>query len=126
MTLPLLGRHVLLVEDESLVLMLMEDLLLELGATKVVSAMRLDEATRLARRAEVDLAILDLNLAGLTSYPVAEIMRDRGVPIVFATGYGAIGHEEDWRAIPTISKPVTAAALTEALRTAIPPEGGTA
>lgn len=126
MTLPLLGRHVLLVEDESLVLMLMEDLLLELGATKVVSAMRLDEATRLARRAEVDLAILDLNLAGLTSYPVAEIMRDRGVPIVFATGYGATGHEEDWRTIPTINKPVTAAALIEVLRTAIPHPHGSA
>lgn len=117
MTLPLSGRHVLLVEDESLVLILMEDLLLELGASKVVSAMRLDEATRIARRAEVDLAIIDLNLAGSASYPVAEILRARGVPVVFATGYGAAGHDEEWRTMPTISKPVTAAALTEVLRT---------
>lgn len=120
MTLPLSGRNVLLVEDESLVLILMEDLLLELGASKVVSAMRLDEATRIARRAEVDLAIIDLNLAGSASYPVAEILRERGVPVVFATGYGAAWHDEAWRTMPTISKPVTAAALTEVLLTITP------
>lgn len=88
-----------------MVLMLIEDMLLDLGAAVVETAMRLEEAERLATEAVFDVAVLDVNLAGRKSYPVAEALRARGVPFIFATGYGSKGHDEAWRGTPTLAKP---------------------
>lgn len=101
------GRSVLLVEDESLVSMLAEDILLDAGFT-VVLAMRLAEAMELASTASIDLAVLDVNLGGGdTSFPVAAILQQRGIPFLFASGYDLNGIEQTFRTHARIEKPYT-------------------
>ena len=98
------GRRVLLVEDESLVAMLGEDMLLELGCMVDV-AMRLDQGLALARTGDLDLAVLDVNLGKSCSYPIADLLTERGIPFIFATGYGSAGIEAPYRGIPVLQKP---------------------
>ncbi|TNC15746.1 response regulator [Methylobacterium terricola] len=104
------GRRVLLVEDESLVAMLAEDMLLDLGC-EVTVAMRLDQALAQARAQAFDLAVLDVNLGDARSYPVADLLRARGVPFLFATGYGRQGVDPAYHAAPVMQKPYQAAQL---------------
>ncbi|PXA89279.1 transcriptional regulator [Nostoc sp. 3335mG] len=107
---PLSGCRVLLVEDESLVAALVEDLLLDAGCD-VVLAMRLDEAMAVANEGEVELGILDVNLGEERSYPVADALRARGTPFIFATGYGRNGLNGAYSDVPVLQKPYRAAEL---------------
>lgn len=95
----------LIVEDEALVSMLIEDTLGELGHEVTAVASRLQEACELASTEQFDMAILDVNLDGRPSFPVAEILDERGVPFAFATGYGARGLEGKFSEVPTLAKP---------------------
>ncbi|MEF0942866.1 response regulator [Rhizobium sp. BR 362] len=95
----------LIVEDEALIAMLIEDILTDLGYEVAAVASRLRDACEHARSAEFDFAILDVNLDGKPSYPVAEILDERGVPFAFATGYGALGLDGKFSKIPTLAKP---------------------
>lgn len=97
--------RVLVVEDEMIVTMLLEDLLAELGHTVTGTASHLEDAVRLAEAGGFDIAMLDLNINGKQTFPVAEVLRARGVPFVFATGYGEAGLPEAWRGVPTLQKP---------------------
>jgi CheY-like chemotaxis protein len=108
-------RRVLVVEDEILIGMLLEDMLGDLGYQVAATASRIDEASRLAREAEIDLAILDVNLNGQEVYPVAEILAGRGIPFVFATGYGERGLPPAFRDRPTLQKPFQQATLEQQL-----------
>ena len=83
----------------------LEDTLVSLGHVVVVIASRLDKAGALAREADIDFAILDLNLAGQPSFPVAAILRERAIPFLFMTGYGALGLIDAYRDELTLSKP---------------------
>ncbi|HEY0013806.1 MAG TPA: response regulator [Allosphingosinicella sp.] len=107
--------RILVVEDEMLVAMNIEDMLLAMGHEVAGIASRLGPALQLAREGEFDLAMLDVNLAGETSFPVAEILRGRGIPFLFATGYGADGIEEGYRGAPVLQKPFRARDLEGAL-----------
>ncbi|WP_247635393.1 response regulator [Methylobacterium sp. 37f] len=98
------GRRVLLVEDESLIAMLGEDMLLDLGC-EVAVAMRLEKAVAMARATAFDLAILDVNLGETVSYPVADVLFARCIPFIFATGYGAAGIDPAYGAVPVMQKP---------------------
>lgn len=119
------GKRILLVEDEALVAMLIEEYLEEWGHQVVGSAARLDEALRLARALDLDLAVLDVNLAGELSYPVAEALRERGVPVLFTTGYGVSGVPARLSNAPVLAKPFRPEQLARALeRAAGGPEGG--
>lgn len=100
----LAGCRVLLVEDESLVAMLAEDILLDLDC-EVTTAMRLEQALSHARVGDFDLAVLDVNLGGTQSYPVADLLFERCIPFLFATGYDVDGLEPAYRAVPVIQKP---------------------
>ena len=111
--------RVLVVEDETIVSMMLVDMLGDLGHEVVGTATRLDEALRLAATAELDLAMLDLNLAGQQTYPVAEALRARGLRFVFATGYGGDGLPESWRGTPTLQKPFMMQDLEKALAQAV-------
>jgi DNA-binding response OmpR family regulator len=102
---PFAGIRVLLVEDEGTVAMLIEEMLEELGCTVVASIPRLALAREMANTAEVDLAILDVNLAGERVFPVADILRARSVPFLFSTGYGASGLPADFAECPVLHKP---------------------
>ncbi|WP_062012029.1 response regulator [Aureimonas sp. AU4] len=116
----LVGLRVFAVEDESIVAMQLEDILADLGCDLVELAMRLRKALdRLAEEPEIDAAVLDVNIAGEKIYPVAERLRARGVPIVFATGYGRGGLQPEWQDCEVIQKPYTEAQIADALMRAL-------
>lgn len=109
------GKRVLVVEDEGIVSMLIEDYLEDLGCEVAGAAARLDQALALARTLDVDLAVLDVNLDGELSYPVAEALRARGVPFLFATGYGTAGLPDALHGTPVLPKPFRREELARAL-----------
>jgi len=120
MTAPLSGRRVLIVEDESLVAMLLETILEDMGCTPVGPAANIDDGLRLAmEETPLDAALLDVNVAGRQVFPVAEALKARGVPFIFSTGYGESGLPDEWRGQPTIQKPFTEAAVRDALMAAV-------
>lgn len=116
----LAGRRVLLVEDEAMIAMLLEDMLGDFGCRVIGPAYGVAAALKLAERnADIDLAILDVNLAGHPVYAVADLLRDRRVPVVFCTGYGDTRLRPQDQGAPLLGKPFrapeVAAALTRAL-----------
>ena len=104
-TTDLTGLRVLVVEDEMMVSMLIEDMLEDLGCKVVGPASRLEEAMELANSAELDCAVLDVNLGGQSTFPVADLLREKGAPFAFATGYGDAGLRDVDRASPVLQKP---------------------
>lgn len=120
MTNALQGRRVLVIEDESLVAMLLETILEDMGCTVVGPESNIDDGLIAATtEASVDAALLDVNVAGREVFPVADALRARGVPFVFSTGYGEAGLPEHWRGNPTIQKPFTEGAIRDALMKAM-------
>ena len=116
MTNALQGRRVLVIEDESLVAMLLETILEDMGCAVVGPEANIDDGLIAATtEASLDAALLDVNVAGREVFPVAEALRARGVPFVFSTGYGEAGLPEHWRGNPTIQKPFTEGAIFDAL-----------
>jgi CheY-like chemotaxis protein len=88
-----------------MIAMMIEDMLADLGHQVAAIAMRLPQATEAAKTIEADLAILDINLDGRRSFPVAEILRDRAIPILFASGYGEKGLEAPFEQAKVLKKP---------------------
>jgi CheY-like chemotaxis protein len=115
--------RILVVEDEMLVAMNIEDMLLELGHEVAGLASRLGPALALARESRFDAAMLDVNLAGEPSFPVADILIERGLPFLFATGYGRQGLDDRYRDYPMLQKPFRAAELGKALATLVAQSG---
>jgi two-component SAPR family response regulator len=99
------GLRVFIVEDEFAVLLLVEDMLAELGCEIVGTASRLPEAQAAAESVACDLAILDMNIDGKSVVPVAEMLLGRGLPVVFCTGYGRSGLDPRFRDLPVLQKP---------------------
>jgi DNA-binding response OmpR family regulator len=114
---------VLLVEDEGLVALMIEDILEDLGYEVVASVPSLDRARAVASVAEIDFAILDVNLAGEQSFPAARILRERGVPFLFSTGYGTAGIPSEFQECPVLSKPFSASALAHAISLVLKDDG---
>ena len=97
--------RILVVEDEMTIAFMIEDMLADLGHEVVELAMRLSDALEAAERLDFDLAILDVNLDGHHSFPVADILIGRSIPFAFATGYGKLGIDEAYRDRPVLAKP---------------------
>lgn len=81
------GLSILLVEDEYLIALDAEQILKSLGVAKVEVIASFEEAERRAVEAQFDLAVLDVNINGRFSFPIATEIARRGIPVVFATGY---------------------------------------
>ncbi|MGH6841612.1 MAG: response regulator [Methylocella sp.] len=113
------GLRVFLVEDESLIAMLLADMLTEIGGTVVGVASRLDEAIEMASSLTFDVAILDVNVNGCRTYPVAEAILRRGVPFIFGTGYEPGGLSADFQNVPVMRKPFQPSDLERALGEAL-------
>ena len=99
------GLRVLVVEDEIMVSMLIEDMLAEMGCTILGPVARLEEAVELVNQSEFDCALLDMNLGGLSVFPVADLLRARGTPFAFASGYGQAALRDVDRGVPVLQKP---------------------
>jgi len=112
------GKRVLVVEDEMMIRMLLEGMLEDLGHSVAAEAGEIDEAMALAKQADFDVALLDVNLNGQPITPVVEVLVARGVPFVFASGYGQRGVPEAYRGSPTLQKPFQVEALAEAIEAA--------
>jgi CheY-like chemotaxis protein len=117
---PLAGLRVFIAEDEFHVLQLIEDMLLELGCIITESVSSLRAALDKAGATEAQVAVLDVNLRGKRIFPAAQILRDRGIPVVFSTGYGGEGIEVEWKACPVIQKPFAIERLEAALEQVAP------
>ena len=99
------ARRVLIVEDEPLLAMNLEHMLTDVGHLVVATATRINKALPLAECSEIDPAILDINLAGSNTFQVAAILRKRGIPFIFTSGYGRDGLVDGYRGAYLLTKP---------------------
>jgi len=109
------GLKVLVVEDEGAVALLIEEMLEDLGCKIAASTARFAQACRIAATADIDLAVLDINLDGQPAFPIAEILRERQIPFLFSTGYGKSGLPHEFTGQPVIGKPFSMAELQKAI-----------
>jgi CheY-like chemotaxis protein len=113
------ARRVLIVEDDVMIRMLIEDMLGDLGFAVAAEASKVHEALAAVNSTAFDVAILDVNLSGETTGPVAEALAARGTPFVFATGYGEHGLPDQFRDRPLLKKPFQIESLKRMLETAL-------
>lgn len=109
------GQHVLIVEDEYFLAQDLVDHFEEIGVQVLGPAASVSEALRLLESAEVQGAILDVNLRGERVYPVADVLRQRHVPFVFASGYGGELEPRAYADVPRCIKPVDFSVLAKTL-----------
>ena len=114
---PLNGKRVLVVEDEAIIAAMVEDMLMELGATVVGPASTIKNALLLANSDGIDAALLDVNIRSERVDPIADLLQARHVPVVFATGYGS--SMAGARTGLVIEKPYTLEKLGSALSAAL-------
>jgi CheY-like chemotaxis protein len=107
--------RVLIVEDETIVAMLLEKALLGLGYAVVDCVQTLETALVSAKNAIFDIAVLDANLNGKFSLPVAEVLQARRIPFVLATGYSTSELEQAFPDVPLLRKPFKIAALVQVI-----------
>ncbi|MXO58793.1 response regulator [Altererythrobacter salegens] len=98
------GQTVLIVEDEPIIGLLLEDLVLDAGGKPVITNTIAGAMTALSKHS-IDAAILDVNVHGEKTYPVAEALMAQGIRFIFASGYGDALHPEGFESVPTITKP---------------------
>ena len=110
------NRRILIVEDEPIVAIALQDMLEDLGYAVVGPALRVAPALTLATDEAIDAAILDVNMGDGDSYCVAELLRSRDIPYVFATGYGREGLEPGHEAIAVLRKPYHESQVDSELR----------
>lgn len=111
------GRRILVVEDEFLVALHIEQAVRELGCLVVGPAARLQEALLLIENSEIDAAILDVSLRnGERAYPVADMLRQRGIPFLFTTAYGREGLDLPYANDAVLKKPFSQDELEDAIR----------
>jgi CheY-like chemotaxis protein len=119
---PLSARRVLVVEDEMIVAWLMEDMLADLGYAVVGPAARVTQALAMIDAEAIDLAVLDVNLNGQTSYPIADALAARGVPFVFLTAYDKDRLLDGYRTFPVLQKPFHRSELGDTLAKLLTPK----
>jgi CheY-like chemotaxis protein len=99
--------------------MLIEDMLDEFGCKLVGPATSVPRALELIGKEQVEMAVLDLNLDGKDTYAIADELRRKDVPFIFATGYGSAGLREEYGDRPVLQKPFQASDLETALMEAL-------
>ena len=116
----LAGKRVFIVEDEALILYTLQDMLEDLGCEVTASALRISDALAKAESTAFDVAVLDVNVAGERIDPVADLLAARGVPFLFATGYGRTSIPEAHQERVVMAKPYRKADLKAALDAVLP------
>jgi CheY-like chemotaxis protein len=110
--------RVLLVEDEIMIRMMVADMVKQLGHAVAGEAGDVGRATELAQTGLFDLAILDVNLNGAMSFPAADILVERRIPLIFASGYAAASFPAAFRSTPRLQKPFQIETLAKAIAAA--------
>lgn len=113
------GTRVLIVEDEAIIAMMAEDMLIDLGCDVAGIETTLPGALERAAAGGFDIALLDMNLNGDDSGPVAERLRGAALPFVFTTGYGDAGRPDGFASVPLVCKPYRASDLASAIARAL-------
>jgi DNA-binding response OmpR family regulator len=114
------GGRVLILEDEPILGFALEDMLSEIGDWEVELCTRLEEAHSFLNEGLPVLAILDVNIHGQLSYPIADRLLAAGVPYIFATGYGDLTHPQVHLEAITVTKPYSLAHIADAVGAAVP------
>ena len=114
------GRHILVVEDEMLISLMIEDMLADLGCEVVTSAATAEVAVGLVDRQTFDAALLDMNLNGASSRTVAQALEARGVPFAIATGNSVDDMWDDFRDRAMLRKPFQYGELVRILTRLLP------
>jgi CheY-like chemotaxis protein len=113
------GLRVLIIEDETLIALLLEDMLTELGCKVVGTAPTVGTAMEMVDQLAPALAVLDINLGGESSYGVADALASRGIRFVFSTGYADGRLDAPWQDRPVLQKPFGQEQLAEAVSLAL-------
>lgn len=103
----------------------LEDILVELGCMVIGPAASVNQALAMIEANAIDVAVLDVNLNGEMSYPVADALAARGVPFVFVTGYDKDRMLEGYRNCPVLQKPFHRAELSTTLERLLTPNDPT-
>jgi CheY-like chemotaxis protein len=111
--------RVFIVEDETIVAMLIEEFVRELGWEVAGLAASVEAALAALERTDADVVILDVNLQGTKSFPVAEFLQARRLPFAFATAYGRPGLEGRFENVPLVRKPYGQADLARVVGEAL-------
>jgi CheY-like chemotaxis protein len=111
---PLTTIRVLLVEDEIMIRMMVADMVEELGHSVATETDDVGNAAELAQTGLFDLAILDVNLNGKMSFPVANIIVRRRIPLIFASGYALSNIPAAFDSAPKLQKPFQIETLAKA------------
>lgn len=111
--------RVMIVEDETIIALDLSDMITDLGHIVVKVANRIDIGLDFAKLGQLDLAILDVNVRGGLSFPIAVVLRDLGIPFIFASGYGKRGLIDGFRDAPVLTKPYNIDVLGQMVTTAM-------
>jgi CheY-like chemotaxis protein len=112
---PLSGRSILVIEDEMLIIMMIEDMLTDLGCESIAVASKVGPAISLVNGQIFDVAMVDLKLDGTESYPIADALTERGVPYFFSTGNCLASVKDGYRNRDVLTKPFTLEQLSQML-----------
>jgi CheY-like chemotaxis protein len=112
---------ILLVEDEALIRMMVADMVEALGHRVVAETGNIDQAMELARSGAYDFAIIDMNLNGAMSFPIAETIAARNIPFIIASGYESTRAADQFRQQLVLQKPFTIDMLEAAIDQAMRP-----
>jgi DNA-binding NtrC family response regulator len=110
-----------MVEDEMMVAWLLEDMLTDLGCAVIGPAGSVNQALAMIEAEAIDVAVLDVNLNGEMSYPIADALAARGVPFVFVTGYDKGRILDGYRVFPVLQKPFHRTELSDILAKLLTP-----
>jgi len=119
----LAGKRVLVIEDEAIIAAMVEDMLTELGATVVGPAATIAHGLKLATSEAIDGAVLDVNVRSERIDPIADVLRARDIPFVYATGYGGAVAASAGGA-PVLEKPYTLEKFAKAVTAAMSKTSG--
>ena len=95
----------MILDDEAIIALDLAGILQDLGHSVVSMVTRVAGGMEFARYGGLDMAILDINVHGVASFPLAAILQDRGIPVIFASGYGETGLIDGFRDALVLTKP---------------------
>ncbi|WP_294391111.1 response regulator [uncultured Sphingomonas sp.] len=111
----LTGKRILIVEDEYFIATDLKGVLADAGAVPVGPVADLEAGLAIASEGNLDGALLDVNLEGDHSFPIADLLTQRGVPYMFLTGYDDWALPDAYRGVPHATKPLGTTDLLDGL-----------